>query len=76
MNVLSEKFKLIEWLVSLNDLEILEKLSQVRKESIKGTYDGSLQPMSPEELMERAVESNKDIEKGAVYDIESVLESK
>jgi len=76
MNVQSEKFRLIEWLVSLNDMGTLEKLSQVRKESIKEAYEAGLNPMSPEELMDRALASNKNIEEGEVYDIESILESK
>ena len=75
MNVQSEKFRLIEWLVSLNDMGTLEKLSQVRKESIKDAYESGLKPMSPEELTDRALVSNKNIEEGEVYDIESVLES-
>ena len=76
MDVQSEKFRLMEWLASFNDMGTLEKLSQVRKESIKEAYEADLNPMSPEELMDRALASNKNIKEGEVYDIESILESK
>ncbi len=76
MNVQTEKFRLIEWLVSLNDIGTLEKLSQVRKESMKEAYEEGLKPMSPEELMDRALISNKNIEEGEVYETESIIESK
>jgi len=76
MSVQSEKLKLIEWLVGLKDIGTLEKLSKVRKDSIEASYEASLKPMTQDELSNRAKESNKNIEEGKVYNIETILDPK
>lgn len=73
MNVQTEKFRLIEWLVGVRDESTLEQLSKLREESIKKEYESNLKPMSVEELEKRAIESNKAIERGEYFDAKDVL---
>ena len=49
-----------------------DALEQARKEKIT-TYEASLKPMTKEELTARALESERAIEAGEVYDIEVLL---
>ncbi len=72
MNVQTEKLRLIEWLIGLQDMATLKQLEQLRNESEIAAYEASLKPMSVEELVARAEESDRDIEAGRVYDIEEV----
>ena len=74
MTVQQEKFKLIEWLVKVQDPRILEALIRFRKKAEIEEYEASLKPMTKEELTARAVASNKAIENGDVYNIESILD--
>jgi len=74
MVVQQEKFKLIEWLVQLQDPRVLEALVRFRKKTEIEDYEASLKPMSVEELTARAIASNKDIENGDVYPIESIMD--
>ena len=73
MNVQSEKLQLIEWLVQLQDLNILQRIKEVKQDAEVAAYEASLKPMTKEELIARAEESNRDIEAGRVYDLEDVM---
>jgi len=73
MNVQSEKLQLIEWLVQLQDLNILQRIKEVKQDAEVAAYEDSLKPMTKEELIARAEESNRDIEAGRVYDLEDVM---
>lgn len=73
MNVQSEKLQLIEWLVQLQDLTILQRIKEVKQDAEVAAYEASLKPMTKEELIARAEESNRDIEAGRVYDLEDVM---
>ena len=74
MNVQAEKFKLIEWLIGLQDMATLKRLEELRKESEIAAYEASLKPMTIEELKARAMESNRAIANGEFSDIEEVLQ--
>ena len=73
MNVQSEKLQLIEWLVQLQDLNILQRIKEVKQDAEVAAYEASLKPMTKEELIARAEESNRDIEAGRVYDLEDAM---
>ena len=70
MNIHTEKLKLIEWLVHLNDTSVL---SQVKEIMDNAEPIENLSFISPEELQKRALIANQDIEDGAVYSLEDVL---
>jgi hypothetical protein len=73
MDIQAEKIKLIEWIVGVNDVTLLQKISKFRSKSVKEAFETNLKPMSTEELETRAVASNRNIEQGEVYDIEEIL---
>ena len=73
MNVQAEKFKLIEWLVQLQDLEVIKSIQAIKEAVEVAEYEASLKPMTVEELVARAEESNRDIENGRVHDIDEVM---
>ena len=73
MNVQSEKLQLIEWLVQLQDLNILQRIKEVKQDAEVAAYEDSLKPMSVDELVARAEESNRAIEAGEVIDVEDIL---
>lgn len=73
MNVQAEKLKLIEWLISLQDVTILKRLEQLRSESEIAAYEASLKPMTVDELIARSRASDEDIAAGRVYDFDEVM---
>jgi len=75
MNVQAEKFKLIEWLVQLQDLEVIQRIQALKNAAEVAEYEASLKPMSVEELVARAEEANEDIKAGRVYTREEVESS-
>lgn len=70
MNIQTEKLKLIEWLVQLNDVSILSQVKEIM-DNVKPVENLSI--ISPEELKKRASIANQDIEDGTVYSLEDVL---
>ncbi len=72
MNVQTEKFKIIEWLIGLQDMATLKRLEELRRESEIAAYEASLKPMTKEELIARAQAANEDIKAGRVYTREEV----
>ena len=73
MNVQAEKLKLIEWLISLQDVTTLKRLEQLRNESEIAAYEASLKPMTVDELIARSRASDEDIAAGRVYDFDEVM---
>lgn len=67
-----EKLKLFEWLAQLNDPESLKKVIALKQEIDLSDYDEVFPKLTQEDLIARAEESNRNIEQGDVYDIESV----
>lgn len=74
MSIQTEKLRLIEWLIKVQDQKILEALIAFRKKTEVDNYESNLKPMSIEELANRIEASNRDIEEGRVHDIESIVE--
>lgn len=74
MNLQAEKLQLIEWLARLQDAEIVKRLLKVKQDSEAAAYEASLKPMTVDELVARAEESNRAIEEGRVSDVETILE--
>ena len=72
MNLQTEKLQLIEWLVKLQDTDIVQRLLEVKQDSEKAAYEASLKPMTVQELIARAEASNEDIEAGRVYTREEI----
>ena len=70
MNVQTEKLKLIEWLVQLNDTSVLSQIKEIM-DNMSPVENLSI--ISPDELKKRALMANQDIEDGAVYSLEDVL---
>lgn len=73
MNVQAEKFKLIEWLVQVQDLDVIKRIQALKDAAEVAAYEASLKPMTVEELIARAEESNRDIENGRVHDLDEVM---
>jgi hypothetical protein len=73
MNLQTEKLQLIEWLARLQDTDIVRRLLEVKQDSEAAAYEASLKPMTVEELLARAEESNQAIEAGDHVDIEDAL---
>ena len=74
MNIQSEKLRLIEWLLTIQDVKFLEALNKLREQNEVQAYEASLQPMSTEELLARAKASSQAVKEGRVSDIESIIE--
>lgn len=70
MNIQTEKLKLIEWLIQLKDTSVLFQVKEIM-ENVKPVENLSI--ISPEELTKRALIANQNIEDGAVYSLEDVL---
>lgn len=73
MNLQTEKLRLIEWLARLKDADIVQRLLEIKEDSEVAAYEASLKPMTVEELVVRAEESNRAIEAGDHVDIEDAL---
>jgi hypothetical protein len=73
MDIQLEKLRLIEWLARLQDADIVQRLLEVKADSEVAAYEASLKPMTVEELVARAEESNRAIEAGDHVDIEDAL---
>ena len=73
MNLQAEKLQLIEWLARLQDADIVKRLLKVKQDSEIAAYEASLKPMTVEELVARAEESNRAIAAGDYMDIEDAL---
>ena len=73
MNLQTDKLRLIEWLARLQDADIVQRLLEIKQDSEVAAYEASLKPMTVEELVARAEESNRAIEAGDHVDIEDAL---
>jgi hypothetical protein len=72
MNAQTEKLELIEWLIHLEDMDLLSYLKSLKEASEATSTDPK--PLSIEELIARAEASNLAIEEGRVSDVESVID--
>ncbi len=71
MNTQEEKLKLINCYSSLKDASILNDLKTIKEDAEAGII---FVPMTKEELVERALASERDIKNGNVFPIESIVE--
>ena len=74
MNVQAEKLELITWLAQLQDISLLEKLKDFRRQVEIEAYEASLKPMTVDELVARSRESDADIAAGRVHDLDEVMQ--
>ena len=68
MDIQAEKNKLIDWIASLSDLSVINRLKSVREETSKDWWDD----LSKEEK-EGIEQGLKDVEGGRVYPHEQVM---
>ena len=73
MDLQTEKLRLIEWVLKLQDMELVKRLLEIKQTDEAAAYEASLKPMTVEELVTRSRASDEDIEAGRVYDIDEVL---
>lgn len=64
MNIPAEKIGLIEWIAKLNDVSVLEKLNQIRKEHTSSSDWWDEISLDEKKSIERGL---KDIEEGKVH---------
>ncbi len=69
MNLSTEKYRLIEWLMSLEDESILKRLQEIRKETLNS--GGSNKISDTETLFIKA--GLKDLEEGRTYSHQDVM---
>lgn len=69
MDLPAEKYKLIEWLMSLEDESILKRLQEIRKQTLNS--DSSNKISDTEKLFIKA--GLKDLEEGKTYSHEDVM---
>lgn len=73
MNLQAEKLRLIEWLIQVQDVQVIKQIGELKNQKAIADYEAGLKPMTMDELVERSRESDADIEAGRVHDIEDVL---
>ena len=73
MDLQAEKLRLIEWVLKLQDVELVKRLLEVKQASESAAYEASLKPMTVEELVARSRASDGDIQAGRFYDVDEVL---
>ncbi len=72
MDVQNVKLDLLVWLANLQDQNILKQLLEFRKQAEKSNEKTAFKPMTQEELIARALESEKAFEAGEVIDIDDL----
>ena len=81
MNLQTEKLQLIEWVLKLQDVELVKQLLEIQRKServvdrdrvVGSNPDGS--PITVKDLVARAEESERDIAAGRVSDLDDVME--
>ncbi len=72
-NIYIEKLKLLEWLVKLQDTATIKKFIALKEQNDTSDYDEAFPPMTKEQLINNIKQSEKEIVKGRISDIDSVL---
>lgn len=70
MDLASKKLSLIQWLLSLNDQEVINELDVIRKKL--SSPDNSMKQFSLEELFAKLERSAKDYENGNYLTVEEL----
>lgn len=71
MDLPTEKYKLIEWLMSLEDESIVMRLQEIRKETLNSGGPYNINISDTEKLFIKA--SLKDLEEGKTHSHEDIL---
>ncbi len=66
------KFQLIEFIMSVRDEKLLVKYEEMMRKARIEAYEASLKPMTVNELRERALAAEKDINEGRGIDIDDL----
>lgn len=72
MNVQTEKLEVIEWLIHLQDIDLLSYIKSLKEANEAALTDQK--PLTIEELIARAEAPNLAIEEGQVSDVERILD--
>jgi hypothetical protein len=70
MNLQARKLSLIEWLASVDDEQVIDKIEHLQK---RKTSKGELKPLSLKSYHKMIDESEQDISQGRVYAHEDVV---
>lgn len=71
MNIQAEKYKLIEWITSLEDLSLLEFLKSVRQKSTQDSF--GLSYGEKQKILQLLEKSEADIQNGRTFSHENVM---
>lgn len=72
MNIADKKVELIEWIASLKDHTLLEKIEQLKQQSISEAYQANLKPMTPKQYKARLDQAEADYQQGNVISQEEI----
>jgi predicted transcriptional regulator len=73
MNIHAKKVQIIEWIATLQDAELLNKIDALKKQSVKESHEAGLTPMSMEAYDAMITSSEQDIKAGRLYSHEEVV---
>ncbi len=73
MNLQAEKFRLIEWLVQVQDVQVIKQIVELKNQKAVADYEAQLKPMTMEELKARLHASMEDVAAGRVHTLEEVM---
>lgn len=68
MNIAAKKVEIIEWLVQLQDEQMISEVEKLKNQSIKEMYEARLKPMSANAYKLMLEEAEEDYKKGHVID--------
>jgi hypothetical protein len=71
MDLAVKKVELIEWLVQLQDENMLKRIELLKKGSVEAHYNSRM-PKNDIELKKKLEQSEKDIEEGRIYSQQEV----
>lgn len=72
MSIAEIKLDLITWLSKLDDTQVLDEISQLKKQFLQEQYNKSFQPMSKEELRDSLAEAEADYVNGRIISQEDL----
>jgi len=73
MNMAVKKVELIEWLIGLKDENLIRQIESLKTGAIKDIYDRR-RPKTMDEIRQKLIRSEQDIQSGQVYSQEEVRE--
>ncbi len=73
MNLQAEKIRLIEWLVQVQDVQVIKQIVELKNQKSVSDYEAQLKPMTIEELKSKLHASMEDVAAGRVDRLEDVM---